>query len=117
MKQTLFYLIALIICAATACAPKYSASKLPAEQIIFGNGGGFAGIETSFLLLDNGQIFKKIGQDSVWAAIKSANKKIAKQYFWSTYSKNINQRDRAYEVSPNEIQEGIYWMKISGIHL
>ncbi len=81
MKQTLFYLIALIICAATACAPKYSAIKLPSEQIIFGSGGGFVGIETSFLLLDNGQLFKKIGQDSVWAAIKSANKKIAKQYF------------------------------------
>lgn len=38
--------------------PKYTAENLPEDRITFGNGGGFAGIETSYTLLENGQLFK-----------------------------------------------------------
>ena len=38
---------------------KHTADKLPATQLQFGNGGGFAGKETTFVLLENGQLFSK----------------------------------------------------------
>ncbi len=43
----------------TACkSTKYTAAKLPAKQLRWGSGGGFTGKETSYALLENGQIFR-----------------------------------------------------------
>lgn len=37
---------------------QYEADKLPERQILFGSGGGFSGEITTYILLENGQIFK-----------------------------------------------------------
>jgi hypothetical protein len=60
---------------------KYTPDKLPVRQLIFGNGGGFAGIETTYILLDNGQIFKQVGVDSNYQELKPVNRKKAKELF------------------------------------
>ena len=60
---------------------KYTPDKLPARQLIFGDGGGFAGIETSYTLLDNGQIFKQVGTNGNYQELKSMNRKKAKELF------------------------------------
>lgn len=60
---------------------KYSAEKLPVKQIIFGDGGGFAGIETSYILLENGQIFKKVGLGSNAQELVSIKQKQSKEIF------------------------------------
>lgn len=36
---------------------KYTAENLPEQQIRFGKGGGFTGVETMYTLLENGQLF------------------------------------------------------------
>lgn len=60
---------------------KYTPDKLPSRQLIFGNGGGFAGIETSFTLLENGQIFRQTGLEGAYEELKSIKPKEAKTLF------------------------------------
>ncbi len=50
---------------------KYAASTLPEEVLIFGQGGGFTGIEHRYILCDNGQLFR---QEGVSAAIEEAGR-------------------------------------------
>ncbi len=60
---------------------KYTPDKLPIRQIVFGDGGGFAGIETSYTLLENGQIFKQVGMDGAMTEMKAIKSKEAKKLF------------------------------------
>ena len=62
-------------------ATKYTPDKLPAHQLIFGDGGGFAGIETSYTLLDNGQVFKQTGMSGAFQELKPIHRKQAKAFF------------------------------------
>lgn len=39
--------------------PKFTRDNLPAKQLRWGSGGGFAGKETTHILLENGQIFQQ----------------------------------------------------------
>jgi hypothetical protein len=52
-------LLPLALCLAFfACkTPQYNASNLPDTQLRFGYGGGVVGKETTYCLLENGQIF------------------------------------------------------------
>jgi hypothetical protein len=59
---------------------KYTLGNLPGFQLRWGNGGGFAGIETTFILLDNGQVFKQTGKDAP-SEIKNAGAKKAKSLY------------------------------------
>jgi hypothetical protein len=60
---------------------KYSADKLPVRQLIFGDGGGFAGIETSYVLLENGQVFKKTGVGGAFEELASVKTNDARAFF------------------------------------
>jgi hypothetical protein len=65
--------ITLLLLLGTACligltqCKKYTADKLPEKQIRWGFGGGFTGLETTFVLLPNGQKFTKVGQGNLEA--------------------------------------------------
>lgn len=66
----------------TACkVTKYSPEKLPVRQVVFGDGGGFAGIQTSYTLLENGQLFKQMGVEGTMTELKSIKSKEAKALF------------------------------------
>lgn len=66
----------------TACkTTKYTPDKLPVRQIVFGDGGGFTGIETSYTLLENGQLFKQVGVEGSMQGLKSIKSKDAKALF------------------------------------
>ena len=56
------HLFILIVLGLAAChMPRYSADQLPPERLVFGSGGGFAGIETSYILVGSGQLWKQQG--------------------------------------------------------
>jgi hypothetical protein len=59
MKYLLF--AGLVVLFFAACSKKFKAESLPTKQIIFGTGGGVAGIEKRFILLENGQLFVQKG--------------------------------------------------------
>ncbi len=78
MKFTLIVLSLLAVAALLVFCKhtKYTADNLPKEQIRFGKGGGFTGVEESFTLLENGQLF-----DGKKVALDSAKRRIAKTCF------------------------------------
>jgi hypothetical protein len=81
MKKSL-PLLALTLLMVTACkVTKYSPEKLPVRQVVFGDGGGFAGIQTSYTLLENGQLFKQMGVEGTMTELKSIKSKEAKALF------------------------------------
>ena len=71
----------LVILSPACKVTKYTPDKLPVRQVVFGDGGGFAGIETSFTLLENGQIFRQIGVEGELVGLKAIKSKEAKILF------------------------------------
>jgi hypothetical protein len=59
MKYLLF--AGLVVLFFAACAKKFKADSLPTKQLVFGTGGGVAGVEKRFILLENGQLFLQRG--------------------------------------------------------
>lgn len=83
----------LSIFTVTACkTTKYSLTNPPANTISFGDGGGFAGIETGFTILENGQIFKhnSLGDTTELEPIK---KKEAEQHYEKFKGLRLTQLD------------------------
>lgn len=62
MKLTLivFFLFATAVLHIFCKNTKYTADQLPKEQIRFGKGGGIVGVEKTYTLLENGQVFEKV---------------------------------------------------------
>jgi hypothetical protein len=80
-----FILLGFPLLITTQCKViKYTPEKLPLRQIIFGDGGGFSGIETSYILLENGQLFKKSGLGTGMQELESVRKKQTEELFRKT---------------------------------
>lgn len=58
-----------------------SPTDFPDRQIIFGSGGGIAGLVKTYTLLENGQLFKSSTMDSTYTALKASDKKRVSQVF------------------------------------
>ncbi|MCF8247736.1 MAG: hypothetical protein K9J37_20240 [Saprospiraceae bacterium] len=82
MKKILPVLPLFLLAILPACkVAKYTPDKLPIRQIVFGDGGGFAGIETTYTLLENGQLFKQVGVEGSFTELKPIKPKAAKVLF------------------------------------
>ncbi len=81
MKKIIPILAMLTLLFAACKTTKYTPEKFPIRQIAFGDGGGFAGIETSYTLLENGQIFKQVGVEGTYVELKAIKGKQAKEMF------------------------------------
>jgi len=83
MKISCF--ITILLCATllgSQCKhPKYTAETLPEDRLLFGNGGGFAGIETTYTLLENGQLFKTDSKAPALLEVTGTKKKAANALF------------------------------------
>jgi hypothetical protein len=81
MKKSL-PLLALVLLLFAACkVTRYAPDKLPVRQVVFGDGGGFAGIQTNYTLLENGQLFKQVGVEGPMTELKAIKPKQAKALF------------------------------------
>jgi hypothetical protein len=64
------------------CKPtKHTLDSLPDHQLRWGAGGGFTGKETSFTMLENGQIFKFVGVSGEKMELKAIKSKTSKALF------------------------------------
>ena len=82
MRQfnTLLFLAAIFV--AAAChSTKYSPSKLPEDQLLFGYGGGFTGKVSTVLLLENGQIFRQGDTETSFSELSKVKKREAHRFF------------------------------------
>jgi hypothetical protein len=69
---------------------KHTLDNLPEQQLRWGSGGGFTGKETSFSLLENGQIFKFVGVSGEKMELKAIKAKTAKAMFDAVTSLELN---------------------------
>ncbi|MCC6727160.1 MAG: hypothetical protein IT258_21835 [Saprospiraceae bacterium] len=81
MKKSLPILAMLAMLFAACKTTKYTPEKFPIRQVVFGDGGGFTGIETSYTLLENGQLFKQVGVEGAYMELKAIKAKKAKEMF------------------------------------
>lgn len=81
MKKILPAFALLTLLFAACKTTKYTPEKFPVRQIVFGDGGGFTGIETSYTLLENGQLFKQVGVEGAYTELKAIKGKQAKELF------------------------------------
>lgn len=82
--KILFFTATLLFSAAlfSQCKhPKYSADSLPGEALRFGSGGGFTGVETTYVLLENGQLFQATSRPAKTEELSACKRKEAKKMF------------------------------------
>ncbi len=66
----------------SACkGTQYTPANLPDQQLAFGDGGGFAGAYTEYVLLENGQLFVQKGLGGERMEIPATKKSTAKAMF------------------------------------
>lgn len=90
---------ALFCTAALLCHCKnteYTPANLPNEYLRFGDGGGFAGIETTYTLLENGQLFKHKSKGTDTLELSSCKRSIAKKLFEKAESLGLKQLEFMY---------------------
>lgn len=94
------YLIVLAAAAVCICfflwacnSKTYTPDNLPSRQLTFGEGGGFTGKYTTWLLTDSGQIFEKSGLEGRYAEKGRIKKSAAKKFY-----------DRAESIPPAKMK-------------
>ena len=79
MKSILALLLMVLV---QSChTPQYTADKLPERQLVFGRGGGFSGLEITYILLENGQFWKEEGVGTSPVALPAISRSQASQLF------------------------------------
>jgi hypothetical protein len=95
MKKNYLLLFALIPFSLFSCKTEtYTTSNLPDVQLRFGNGGGFVGAYTEYILLENGQIFKRSELDGPLEELPKVKKAKAKKLFKQLEENNFLSMDR-----------------------
>jgi hypothetical protein len=77
-----------------SCAtPKEYPGKFSGEEIHFGQGGGFTGAVTYFVLLDDGRLYQRGMQDSTYNLLDTWDDKFVKQMFNNYHSFGLDKID------------------------
>jgi len=74
-------LLLLFLCVACGTTRYTNPTDYPDARINFGNGGGFSGMVTEYVLLDNGQLLKKLVQVDSFEMITTVDRNQTKQIF------------------------------------
>jgi hypothetical protein len=95
MKKNYLLLFALIPFSLFSCKTEtYTTSNLPEVQLRFGNGGGFVGAYTEYILLENGQLFKRSELDGPLEELPKVKKGKAKKLFKQLEEEDFLSMDR-----------------------
>ncbi len=93
MKKVLPTIVFLLLLFTQCKVVRYTPEKLPSRQLIFGDGGGYEGVETSYILLENGQLFKQTGVNGPYQELKPVKAKEAKPLFEKVASLQLYKMD------------------------
>jgi len=124
--------IVITICALSCQSQPVQPDSYKNDMILFGDGGGFAGLVTTYALYQNGQVMVKQHQDSSFNILGKINSNTAKQvlsnytsqgisdiklnnpgnvYYFLEYNKNKKQRivyDPYARKNPKELEQYIH---------
>ena len=81
MRLFLSLLLFLFLFAACGTTRYTNPTEYPNARINFGNGGGFSGMVTEYVLLDNGQLLKKLTQADSFEIVTTIEKNQTTQLF------------------------------------
>ena len=91
MKQYNFLLIGSFFILLFSCKTNHlSIAEYDKPMIIFGSGGGFSGIETSFTLLSDGRLYTSNLLDSTHVELGVLESNLAKQIFLNYHDLGLN---------------------------
>ncbi len=77
-----FLFLALLFFLASCSTTRYTnPAEYPNARINFGSGGGFSGMVTEYVLLDNGQLLKKMMQADSFEMVTTVDKNQTTQLF------------------------------------
>lgn len=71
----------------------YSTDELPATRLYFGSGGGFAGAFTEYMLLENGQLFRRASQQGAFQVLPKVKRSQAKSLFSTWVEQKMSEKD------------------------
>lgn len=74
-------------------APKEYPGKFSGQELHFGEGGGFTGAVTHFVLLDDGRLFQKAMKDSTYTLLDTWEAGFVKQMFNNYHSFGLDKVD------------------------
>jgi hypothetical protein len=70
MKISLFIPLSIfLLMGFTQCTHKIAADKMPANQLLFGSGGGFTGTVKEYAMLEDGRILQKSGDGKKYKTV------------------------------------------------
>lgn len=81
MKSRYFFVLSVLLVLLACKANNMFPEKYKGDQIRVGIGGGFAGELNTFIILENGKVFKTTQQDSVPVFVSSLDQKFTDQMF------------------------------------
>lgn len=101
-------LLASLLFVLSSCKT-YSPDTYTEQQLIFGEGGGFTGEVSTYILLDNGRLFKQVGKDKQYELLQKVPGKMYKSVFQKVREMELMQKE--FDHPGNlykfiEIQEG-----------
>lgn len=79
--KTILFLSLFSVFLFSCKSQQYTIDELPAEQLVFGNGGGITGEVSTYTLLENGQVFYNNSLTKEHTEMESLAKKVAKSSF------------------------------------
>lgn len=80
MQLKYCFLASLFVVLMACNSQKYLPTEFPKDQIVFGNGGGFTGMVTTYVLQQNGQLFQE-SMDTTFDELAIIPKKECKLLF------------------------------------
>ena len=81
VSTALFITLATLFICSSCNTTKYTPSDYPDAQLVFGNGGGFTGLYTEYILFENGQLFTKKSNEENFSALPRAKANTVDQIF------------------------------------
>ncbi|MDX2247111.1 MAG: hypothetical protein SF052_10065 [Bacteroidia bacterium] len=81
LLHTFFFSLVFLALMGACKSPDYQPDTYPDSQIIFGSGGGFSGMVSSYILLEDGRLFDKAPTSEAFSRLKKVNRKSARQLF------------------------------------
>ncbi|MDZ4748936.1 MAG: hypothetical protein SH808_10635 [Saprospiraceae bacterium] len=80
-KSLLFLTIVLVFIIVSCSTAKEYPGKFSGQELHFGQGGGFTGAVTYFVLLDDGRLYQRAMQDSIYTLLDTWDERFVKQMF------------------------------------
>lgn len=90
MRLTLLFCLFLVTLSSCK-SQQYTIETLPDKQLVFGRGGGISGEVSTYIILENGQVFHKNSLTQEHSEIKSISKKKAVSYFQKMNSLKLSE--------------------------